>query len=124
MEYLIFWSICILRNEKKRPTPLDIAEPLDKIGGVFNAFTSQEYTGYFAKVETSNFPVALDIVSDIFLNSVLPQQEIEKEKGVIIEEINMIDDHPMSKVGVLWQKLLWRSAGCWGIIGTKIQLYP
>lgn len=108
------------KGTKKRPSPIDIAETLDRVGGIYNAFTSEEYTGYFAKVAVSHFETALDWVSDIFLNSTLPKKEIEKEKGVIVEEINMRHDHPMSYVQVLWSKLLYgnQPAG-WDIIGTK-----
>jgi predicted Zn-dependent peptidase len=108
------------KGTKKRPTFLEVAETLDEIGGVYNAFTGEEYTGYFAKVAASHFGTALDWVSDIFLNSLLPQEEMEKEKGVIIEEINMYQDHPMSYVGILWNKLLYgdQPAG-WSIAGTK-----
>ncbi len=108
------------KGTKKRPSALAVAETLDKVGGIYNAFTGQEYTGYFAKVEASNFELALDWVSDIFLNSTLPEAEIEKEKGVIIEELNMIYDHPMAHIGYLWTKLLYgdQPAG-WDIAGTK-----
>jgi len=90
------------KGTKKRPSPLAVAESLDKIGGIYNAFTSEEYTGYFAKVDAGHFEIALDWVSDIFLNSLLPEEEAKKEKGVIIEEINMYRDNPMSYVQVLW----------------------
>jgi len=115
-----FLEHMFFKGTKKRPSSLAIAEPLDRIGGIYNAFTSQEATGYFAKVEASNFGLAMDWVSDIFLNSILPVKEIEKEKKVITEEINMIYDHPMSYIGVLWQKLLYgdQPAG-WSIAGTK-----
>ena len=108
------------KGTKKRPSTIAIAETLDKVGGIYNAFTGEEYTGYFAKVASSYFELALDWVSDIFLNSILPKEEIEKEKGVIIEEINMIYDHPMSYVQTLWNKLLYgdQPAG-WDIAGTK-----
>lgn len=115
-----FLEHMFFKGTKKRPSSLAIAEPLDRIGGIYNAFTSQEATGYFAKIEASNFELALDWVSDIFLNSILPVKEIEKEKKVITEEINMIYDHPMSYIGVLWLKLLYgdQPAG-WSIAGTK-----
>jgi len=108
------------KGTKKRPSTMDIAETLDKIGGIYNAFTSEEYTGYYAKTVATQFDTALDWVSDIFLNSTLPSKEIEKEKGVITEEINMRLDHPMTYVHVLWSKLLYgdQPAG-WDIIGTK-----
>jgi predicted Zn-dependent peptidase len=106
------------KGTKKRPNPLAIAETLDKVGGIYNAFTSQEYTGYFAKVSKENFELALDWVSDIFLNSTLPEKEVEKERGVIIEEINMRKDHPLEYVQILWQKILYgdQPAG-WDIAG-------
>ena len=108
------------KGTRKRPSTLDIAETLDKIGGIYNAFTSEECTGYYAKTVATQFDTALDWVSDIFLNSTLPSREIEKEKGVITEEINMRLDHPMTYVHVLWSRLLYgdQPAG-WDIIGTK-----
>lgn len=114
LEHLFF------KGTKKRPSPLKVVEPLDKIGGIYNAFTSEEYTGYFAKVEASYLDLALDWVSDIYLNSLLPKKEIEKERGVIIEEINMYLDTPMIYIGELWKRLLYgdQPAG-WEVVGTK-----
>jgi predicted Zn-dependent peptidase len=108
------------KGTKKQPTFLEVAETLDKIGGIYNAFTGENYTGYFAKVAAPYFGTALEWVSDIYLNSLLPEEEIKKEKGVIIEEINMYYDHPMSYIGVLWSELLYgdQPAG-WPIAGTK-----
>ncbi|XOB40127.1 MAG: M16 family metallopeptidase [Candidatus Nealsonbacteria bacterium] len=108
------------KGTKKRPSPIAISETLDRIGGIYNAFTSEEHTGYFAKVASPYFETALDWVSDIFLNSTLPEKEIEKEKGVIVEEINMRYDHPISYIQVLWSELLYgdQPAG-WDIAGTK-----
>ncbi len=115
-----FLEHMFFKGTKKRPSTIAIAETLDKVGGIYNAFTGQEYTGYFAKVDASHLDLALDWVSDIFLNSKLDPREIEKEKGVIIEEINMRFDHPTSHVQVLWNKLLYgdQPAG-WDIAGTK-----
>ena len=114
LEHLFF------KGTKKRPTALKISETLDKVGGIYNAFTSKELTGYFAKVDTAHWELALDWVSDIFLHSILPAKEIEKERGVIIEEINMMLDAPMRYVGELWEELLYgdQPAG-WEIIGAK-----
>lgn len=108
------------KGTKERPTPLAVIEPLDRIGAIYNAFTSEEYTGYFAKVRSSYVDLALDWISDIYLNSLLPTKEIEKERRVIIEEINMYLDMPMLYVGELWKKLLYgdQPAG-WEVIGTK-----
>ena len=68
------------KGTKKRPTFLEVAETLDKIGGIYNAFTSEDFTGYFAKVAAPHFETALDWVSDIYLNSLLPDEEIRKRK--------------------------------------------
>lgn len=115
-----FLEHMFFKGTKKRPSAKAVAETLDKVGGIYNAFTSEEYTGYFAKVAAPYLESALEWVSDIFLNSLLPENEIEKEKGVIIEEINMYYDHPMSYVQILWSKLLYgdQPAG-WEIAGTK-----
>lgn len=115
-----FLEHMFFKGTEKRPNTVAIAETLDKVGGIYNAFTGEEYTGYFAKVDTSHFDLALDWVSDIFLNSKLDAKEIEKEKGVIIEEINMLFDHPTSHVQILWKELLYgdQPAG-WNIAGTK-----
>jgi len=115
-----FLEHMFFKGTKKRPNLQAVSETLDKIGGIYNAFTSEEYTGYFAKVEASHFDLALDWVSDIFLNSTLPEKEIEKERGVIIEEINMYYDIPMNYVQILWQALLYgdQPAG-WPVAGTK-----
>ncbi len=108
------------KGTKKRPTVRDVLEPLDRIGGIYNAFTGGDYTGYFAKVEVDHLGLALDWVSDIFLHSLLSQKEIQKEKSVVMEEINMHRDIPMSRVDVLWSRLLYgdQPAG-WDIAGTK-----
>ena len=115
-----FLEHMLFKGTKNHPSPLSVAETLDMVGGVFNAFTSEEYTGYYAKVESSHFELALDWVSDIFLNSILPKKEMEKERGVIVQEINMLSDHPLSYVQILWPELLYgdQPAG-WNIAGTK-----
>ena len=108
------------KGTKKRPSTIAVAETLDRVGGIYNAFTSEEYTGYFAKVAAHQADLALEWVSDIYLNSLLPEKEIQKEKGVIIEEINMRYDHPMIYIHTLWSRLLYgnQPAG-WDIAGTK-----
>jgi len=115
-----FLEHMFFKGTKKRPTSLDVSLVLDKIGGENNAFTDREQTGYYAKVDAKHLDVAIDWVSDIFLNSKLDSKEIEKEKGVIVEEINMYLDEPRRYVGTLWNKLLYgnQPAG-WDIAGTK-----
>lgn len=104
----------------KRPKAIDISKELDSLGSQYNAFTAQEYTGYYAKSDSRHFPQLLDIVSDIYLNSTFPDVEIQKEKGVIIEEINMYEDMPSRHVQDIIMELLYgdQPAG-WNIAGEK-----
>lgn len=115
-----FLEHMFFKGTQKRPSTLAIAETLDKIGGEYNAFTDKEDTGYWAKIAGEHIDLALDWVSDVFLNSKLEPEEIEKEKGVIIEEINMYLDTPMYYIEDLWEELLYgdQPAG-WGIAGRK-----
>ncbi len=118
-----FLEHMLFKGTKKRPTQKEVAEVLDKIGGSYNGFTSEEYTGYYAKVSKEHLETAIEWVSDIFLNSIIPEKEVEKERKVILEELNMYKDNPMAEVQRLWKKLLYgdQPAG-WDIIGTKESL--
>jgi len=104
----------------RRPKATDISKELDTLGSQYNAFTAQEYTGYYAKSDARHFSRIFDIVSDIYLNSIFPDVEMQKEKGVIIEEINMYEDVPQRHVQDLMMKLLYgdQPAG-WNIAGEK-----
>ncbi|MFZ3073775.1 MAG: pitrilysin family protein [Minisyncoccales bacterium] len=108
------------KGTKKRLTEMAIFSEIDGLGGVANAFTSQEMTGYYAKVQSKKFEAAFDLVADIFLNSTLPAPEIEKERGTIIEELKMFYDHPMRYIWTVWGGVLYgdQPAG-WDIAGTK-----
>ena len=103
-----------------RPSAHAISAELDGIGSQYNAFTSQEYTGYYAKSDEKHFKKIFDVVSDIYLNSTFPETEMEKEKGVIVEEINMYEDMPHRHVQDLFTALLYgdQPAG-WNIAGTR-----
>ena len=108
------------KGTEKRPSAKVINNELDSLGSQSNAFTSTEYTGYWAKAHHSKVDHLLDVVSDIYLNSKLPEVEIEKEKGVIIEEINMNEDMPQAKVGDVFGELFHgdQSAGR-PVIGSR-----
>lgn len=108
------------KGTTKRPKAIDIAGELDSIGAQYNAFTGQEYTGYWAKASFRKMGKILDVVSDIYLNPVFNEQEIEKEKGVIVEEINMYEDMPSRHVQDIFSELLYgdQPAG-WNIAGEK-----
>src|SRR3989304_99029 len=95
------------KGTEKRPTALAISTELDEIGAIYNAFTSHEYTGYYAKVDKNHFDKALDVVSDIYLNQIFDEKEIDKERGPVIEEINMFLDTPMRQVAEDFITLLY-----------------
>jgi predicted Zn-dependent peptidase len=95
------------KGTEKRPSSSVINIELDSLGSQSNAFTGNEYTGYWAKAHHSKTEKLLDIVSDIYLHSKFPAEELEKEKGVIIEEINMYEDLPQMKVGEIFEELLY-----------------
>ncbi len=86
------------KGTKKRPTPRDISLELDSIGARYNAYTWLEKTCYWAKAGAEHFEKIADVVSDIYLNSVFPEDEMKKEKGVVLGEIDMYNDDPKSKV--------------------------
>ncbi len=115
-----FLEHMVFKGTPKRPTALDIAKELESLGAQYNAFTSQEFTGYYAKVNASYVDTAIDVVSDIYLNPLLDSKEIEKEKGVIIEEIRMYKDMPQRHIGNLFMELVYgdQPAG-WSIAGTE-----
>lgn len=102
-----FLEHMFFKGTKKRPSARAISEELDGVGSVYNAFTSKERTAYYAKVDADYLPKALDVISDIFLNSTLPAKEIEKERGAIIQEIDMYEDIPMRTVGDVFEALIF-----------------
>lgn len=114
LEHLMF------KGTKNRPKPGMISHELDSLGAEYNAFTGGQYTGYYAKVQKAKIGKAIDLVSDLYLNPIFIPGEIEKERGVIIEEINMYEDTPMRRVHELFTSLLYgdQPAG-WDIAGRK-----
>jgi len=108
------------KGTEKRLKPVDIAIETDSMGSRSNAFTSTEWTNYYIKSHSKHLDTVLDIVSDIYLNSTLPEVEINKERGVIIEEINMYEDYLPAKVQYLLMELMYgdQPAGR-NIIGPK-----
>lgn len=107
------------KGTKTRPTAMDVATALEDIGAQYNAFTTQEFTGYYAKVENSETKKALELVADLYLNPIFDPEETEREKGPVIEEIKMRADNPMVKVMDVFPSLLYgdQPAG-WDVAGT------
>jgi predicted Zn-dependent peptidase len=108
------------KGTDRRPTARDIAGEIDSIGGEFNAFTGKEYTGYYVKCAAEHAPVAFDVLVDMMRHSRFDSEEIEREKGVIVEEMNMYFDTPRDYVDGVYEELLYGDTPLgWDIIGTK-----
>lgn len=115
-----FLEHMFFKGTKNRPSSLDISKEFDGMGAEHNAFTANEITAYYAKSASKNFDKILDIISDMYLNPIFPEQEMEKEKGVIIEEINMYEDLPQRKVhDVLGELMYGDTTYGWSIAGPK-----
>ena len=108
------------KGTERRPTARDIAGEIDSIGGEFNAFTGKEYTGYYVRCAAETRDTALDVLVDMLRNSRFDAEEIEREKGVIIEEMNMYFDTPRDFIGGVYESLLYGDQPLgWDIIGRK-----
>jgi len=115
-----FLEHMFFKGTEKRPTAMDISKELDAVGAEYNAYTGKDRTAYYAKVEARHWEVALDVVSDIFLNAKLDQEEIDRERGPITQELNMYEDMPMRHIGDVWEEHLYGDHPLgWEIIGTK-----
>ncbi|MBN2241084.1 MAG: insulinase family protein [Acidobacteria bacterium] len=101
IEHLLF------KGTRRRSTAR-IAETIDSIGGQLNAFTEKEYVGYYAKVLDRHLPVAFDLLADMVMNPAFPAEEIERERNVIYEEINMVEDSPQELVQDLFLETFWK----------------
>jgi len=114
LEHMFFKGADRYKNTK------EVSETIDGVGGEFNAFTGKEYAGYYVKVASENVRVACDVLSDMLLNSKFEQEEIDKERGVILEEYNMYQDTPMYQIGWNFENLVFGDQPLgWDQIGTK-----
>lgn len=95
------------KGTERRPTSKEISETIDGIGGVLNGGTDKELTVYWAKVARPHFLLALDLLVDMIRHSKFDPQEMENERKVIIEELNMSMDSPQSRVDVLIDEVVW-----------------
>jgi predicted Zn-dependent peptidase len=108
------------KGTERRPSARQISGEIDAIGGEFNAFTGKESTTYYVKCAAEHRDVALDVLVDMLRNSRFEEEEIEREKGVIIEEMNMYYDTPRDYIGSVYEHLLWGDQPLGrDIIGTK-----
>lgn len=110
----------LLFKGTERRSALDIAREIDSIGGVLNAFTGREFVCYYAKVLEEYLPKAVDLLADIFLNSRFDEDEIDKERKVILQEIRMLEDNPDDYIHDLFHQAVWHGHPLgMPIIGTE-----
>jgi predicted Zn-dependent peptidase len=97
----------LLFKGTERRSAFDIAKEIDSVGGTLNAFTGREYTCFYAKVIDQNLPLAIDLLSDIFLHSLMNSTDVEKERMVILQEIKMVEDTPDDCIHDLFSRACW-----------------
>jgi len=115
-----FLEHMVFKGTEKYPNAQSLASSVDNVGADFNAFTSKEYTGYYVKAASQHLRLALDVVSDMLLTPQLRQDDIDREKGVIVEEINMYADTPARHIDDIFDRMMFSGSGLGhDIIGTK-----
>lgn len=92
LEHMVF------KGTDKRPTAKDISSQLDSVGSYFNAYTDKNITGYIVKVSSNNFEIGVDIISDMLMNSKFKNDDFEKEKNIVVEEVNKGRDQPGNQI--------------------------
>lgn len=108
------------KGTSRRPNTLAISSFIENRGGEFNAFTDKEYTGFYTKLPAEHIEAGMDFVSDLITDPLLDPKEIEKEKGVIVEEINMYEDTPQQNVAEVIDETAWGDTPLgWSVAGTK-----
>ncbi len=115
LEHLFF------KGTDRYPSAQALATALDRVGGEYNAFTSKEYTGFWVKVAATKLEIALDLVADMLLNSRFEAADIEREKGVIVEELNMYEDNPLFKIEDLFESCLYGDTPAGRDVGGTVE---
>ncbi len=108
------------KGTRRRPTAREISQDIEGVGGMINASTDKEVTVFWCKTGSDHFDIAADVLSDLLLDSLFDGEEMEKERQVVIEEINMNRDLPQQRVGVVMDELLWPGQPLgWEVAGTR-----
>ncbi|MGI8608068.1 MAG: M16 family metallopeptidase [Candidatus Dormibacteria bacterium] len=114
LEHLFF------KGTPRRPTTLQIATEIDSLGARFNAFTSEEYTAYFVKGAAEYTEKSVDVIADMLRNALMPVEEVDRERGVVLEEMKMYEDNPQAKVFRLMGEAMYGDTPLgWGVLGSK-----
>jgi len=115
-----FLEHMFFKGGQKFKSSAEVSMAIDALGGSFNAFTGKEYAGYYVKVAATHVETACDVLADMLLHATLPQEEAEKESGVIIEELRMYQDTPMYQAGWDFEELLYGDQPLgWDTIGIE-----
>ncbi len=110
----------LFKGTKKYPSALAITELIDSIGGEMNANTGKEHTQYYIKAKSSHLPLIFEVLTDMLQNPLLDNEELQREKGVIVEEINMYKDLPMAEIDNVLEGTMWPQDRLGqGIAGSK-----
>ena len=113
LEHLFF------KGTPRRPTTLDIATEIDSLGARFNAFTSEEYTAYYVKGAAEYTEKSVDVIADMLRNALIPVEEVDRERGVVLEEMKMYEDNPQAKVFRLMGEAMYGDTPLgWGVLGS------
>jgi len=114
IEHLMF------KGTERRPTTLDISKELDRYGAEFNAFTGKDATAYYVKIDAKHGALAVDLLHDMLTNSKFDPVEMDRERGVIIEEINLYEDNPRMHIEDLLEGVLFPNSTLgWNIAGPR-----
>lgn len=118
-----FLEHMFFKGGKKYPTPKSVAAAVDAFGGEFNAYTGDEYAGYYVKAAPQFLTQAIDVLGDMMINPQFPHDEMEREKGVVIQEIKMYEDNPQRLVFDKWQEYFYgdNSYG-WSTLGPEANI--
>ncbi|HZZ98733.1 MAG TPA: pitrilysin family protein [Candidatus Saccharimonadia bacterium] len=115
-----FLEHMVFKGTKKYPTPMALSAAIDAVGAEFNAFTSKDVTAYYVKAASNNVDLALDVVSDMLLTPKLLTADLEREKGVIVEEMHMYLDMPSRNIGNIFEELMYAGSNLGpDVIGTE-----
>ena len=115
-----FFEHIVFKGTRRYPTAQKLSAAVDGLGADFNAFTSHEYTGYYVKAAAKHARTALDVVSDMLLVPMIRDSDVEREKSVIAEEINMYHDLPARYISDLFGRMVYQGSGLGhDVVGTK-----
>jgi predicted Zn-dependent peptidase len=110
------------KGTKKYPTAKKLSEIVDSVGGDFNANTGKEHTQYYIRAASQHLPLILEVLADLVLNPLFDEKEMEREKGVIIEEINMYKDNPQIHIESLFEETMWPGTALGRDIAGKAEI--